>query len=281
MTRYEPVQLAFKSVELEGCSKDKAPILFLHGMAVSKEQWGDIPEAVAKATNRKVFAVDSRNHGESPWSDVFNFDCNVDDLLSFMDSIGASKAIIVGHSMGGITSMNVALRAPERVEKLVVVDTNCRKLSQKLTKILLYYLSSLKAAVEKVPIDVDEDTAKKKIFENLFQEFYMLAKLEDSSFHIQLKRSSEGRWTFKSSIGLFMKAFMNHGELMTEPMGEYEGPTCFIYGKHSPYLVGQDEKNNRRFFPNAKMVGIDNATHSVHSDCPREFIDALLNFLQA
>ncbi|GBN32234.1 Protein ABHD11, partial [Araneus ventricosus] len=282
---YEPVQLAFNSVEPDVCSKDKAPILFVHGLTASKEQWCDIPEIIAKATNRKVYAVDSRNHGDSPWSDVFNFDCNVDDLLSFMDSIGAPKAIIIGHSMGGITGMKTALRAPERVEKLVVEDISCRKIPQPILEMVLLYVSLGQAALEQVPTDVDEDTARQIIFDavlrGLPQELKLLAKPENANFRVQLKRSPEGRWIFKSNIGLLMKALKNSKELMTEPTGVYEGPACFIYGKLSPFLVGLDEENIRKHFLNAKMVGIDNAAHSVHSDCPRKFTDALLNFLRA
>ncbi|GBM81372.1 hypothetical protein AVEN_172005-1, partial [Araneus ventricosus] len=191
-----------------------------------------------------VYAVDSRNHGDSPWSDVFNFDCNVDDLLSFMDSIGAPKAIIIGHSMGGITGMKTALRAPERVEKLVVEDISCRKIPQPILEMVLLYVSLGQAALEQVPTDVDEDTARKIIFDavlqGLPQELKMLAKPENANFRIQLKRSPEGRWIFKSNIGLLMKALKNSKELMTEPTGVYEGPACFIYGKLSPFLVCKD-----------------------------------------
>ncbi|KAF8768170.1 protein ABHD11-like [Argiope bruennichi] len=284
MARYEPVQLAFNSVDPEGCSKDKAPIIFVHGLTASKELWNDLPEITAKATNRKVYAVDSRNHGDSPWCDVFNFDCNVDDLLHFMDSINAPKAIIIGHSMGGITGMKLALRAPERVEKLVVEDMSCRKLSQPMLDMVFLYISLGRAALEQVPSDVDEDTARKIIFDTVMQslpqELKMLARPDNTNFRIQLKRTPEGRWAFKSNVDLLMKALKNSNELMSEPTGVYEGPSCFIYGKLSPFLVGLDEPNIRKHFPNAKMVGIDNATHSVHTECPREFNDALLNFLQ-
>ncbi|CAL1278460.1 unnamed protein product [Larinioides sclopetarius] len=202
-----------------------------------------------------------------------------------MDRIGAPKAVIVGHSMGGITGMKVALRAPERVEKLIVEDMSCRKIPPAILEMVVLYVSLGQAALEQVPADVDEETARQIIFDSVLrglpQELKILAKPENANFRIQLKRSPEGRWTFKSNIGLLINALKNSKELMTEPTGLYEGPACFIYGKLSPFLVGLDEQNIRRYFPNAKMVGIDNATHSVHSDCPQEFTDTLLNFLQA
>ncbi|GBM81374.1 hypothetical protein AVEN_172007-1 [Araneus ventricosus] len=103
---------AYNLVEPDGGATDKPPVIILHGVTASKEYWYDIPKTVANATKRKVYAVDARNHGESPWSEVFDFgDCNVVDLLHFMDTIKAPKAILIGHSMGGITIIKTAIKA--------------------------------------------------------------------------------------------------------------------------------------------------------------------------
>ncbi|GFT17978.1 hypothetical protein NPIL_352751 [Nephila pilipes] len=66
MERYDPVPLAYKYVEPDGCDKEKAPLIFLHGMAASKENWYETPEVVAFSTKRRNKVIDSRNHGESP-----------------------------------------------------------------------------------------------------------------------------------------------------------------------------------------------------------------------
>ncbi|GIY75130.1 hypothetical protein CDAR_372151 [Caerostris darwini] len=62
--------------------------------------------------------------------------------------------------------------------------------------------------------------------------------------------------------------------------GVYEGPASFIYGKASHFSVNNDEERIKKHFPNAELVGIEGATHLVHTDCPREFLAALLNCLQ-
>ncbi|GFY44635.1 hypothetical protein TNIN_198421 [Trichonephila inaurata madagascariensis] len=58
MASYTPVELAFSSIEPDGCAKDKAPVLFLHGVTSSKEYWYDIPQTVANATKRKPERVE-------------------------------------------------------------------------------------------------------------------------------------------------------------------------------------------------------------------------------
>ncbi|CAL1278451.1 unnamed protein product [Larinioides sclopetarius] len=177
MTKIEPVPLVYNLVEPDGDAIDKPPVIFLHGLSASKEIWHDIPKTVANATKRKVYAVDSRNHGESPWSDVFNFDCNVDDLLHFMDTIRAPKAILIGHSMGGFTSIKTALKA------------------------------------KKVP------------------------KFDENGYMIPLKKTEDGRYTFKSNIEGLQNTVKSAEQLQSSLSGKFEGPICFIYGKISPFQV--------------------------------------------
>lgn len=57
-----------------------------------------------------MYAVDIRNHGESPWSDEMDLEILSNDIGDFMDDHEISKAILVGHSMGGKTAVVFALR---------------------------------------------------------------------------------------------------------------------------------------------------------------------------
>ncbi|KFM70267.1 Abhydrolase domain-containing protein 11, partial [Stegodyphus mimosarum] len=100
MSSYVPVKLAYKTVEPTSGTGDKSPIIFLHGCTASSDYWGDIPQTLANETKRKVYLLDARNHGDSEWSDVFNFDVNFNDLAYFMDTMNISKAVLLGHSMG-------------------------------------------------------------------------------------------------------------------------------------------------------------------------------------
>ncbi len=78
------------------------------------------PRRSEPAQRHRVTLVDMPDHGQSPWSDHFDYVAAADqvaELLSADDPVA-----LVGHSMGGKISMLVALRHPELVERLVVVD---------------------------------------------------------------------------------------------------------------------------------------------------------------
>ncbi|CAL1278453.1 unnamed protein product [Larinioides sclopetarius] len=283
MAKIEPVALVYNLVEPDGGTADKPPVIFLHGLTASKEYWYDIPETVANATKRKVYVVDSRNHGESPWSDVFDFDCNVDDLLHFMDTIKAPKAILIGHSMGGITIIKTALKARGRVEKAVIEDMTACKVNSQITEAIYNKICLARKAVEVMPTGLDEKSARffiiNFILNALPPEAKQFTRFDENGYMIPLKKTEDGRYTFKSNIESLQNAIKNAEQLQSSPSGQFEGPICFIYGKLSPFQVSKDEDEIKKLFPKVEMVGIEGATHTVHNDCPAEFKEAVLNFL--
>src|SRR5437899_1940421 len=96
------------------------PIIILHGLFGSLDNWQPISRKLGESFH--VFAVDQRNHGRSPHSDIFNYQVMAEDLREFMQAHNISRAHLLGHSMGGKTAMQFALVHPEQVEKLIVVD---------------------------------------------------------------------------------------------------------------------------------------------------------------
>ncbi len=96
------------------------PLLVLHGLFGSARNWQTLARRFAET--RRVYALDLRNHGGAPWADGMSYPQMADDVLRFLDDRGFARANVVGHSMGGKTAMTLALRHPDRVARLVVVD---------------------------------------------------------------------------------------------------------------------------------------------------------------
>ncbi|GFT00392.1 abhydrolase domain-containing protein 11 [Nephila pilipes] len=159
-SRCIPVPLEFTTLEPAECHEDKAPIIFLHGVTASKEYWCDVPVKVANATKRKVHILDARNHGDSPWSNHFNCDTNVADVLHFMDEINITKAIIVGHSMGGATAIGLAFKEPQKVEKLFIEDVSIGAFPEHVITMLRHKLMMSQKAMENLPTDLNITEAR-------------------------------------------------------------------------------------------------------------------------
>ena len=72
----------------------------------------------------EVYAVDLRNHGQSPHSDEMTFFSMAEDVVEFCRHHDIASSILIGHSMGGRVAMTVALTRPEIVDRLVIVDAS-------------------------------------------------------------------------------------------------------------------------------------------------------------
>ena len=80
----------------------------------------------------RVLAPDQRGHGESSnfgHADAYSFDILVEDLAGFLDALDVQRCHLLGHSMGGMVAMRFALRYPERLTSLILMDTAAEPLT--------------------------------------------------------------------------------------------------------------------------------------------------------
>jgi 3-oxoadipate enol-lactonase len=81
------------------------------------------PQIPALTSNYRVLRYDTRGHGLSDAPDgAYSFDMLVADVIALMDHYGIDKATFMGLSLGGMTGLGLALKHPDRIEKLVCCD---------------------------------------------------------------------------------------------------------------------------------------------------------------
>ena len=96
------------------------PLIILHGLFGSSDNWYSLAKVFAE--HFTVYLIDQRNHGQSPKSDAFDYALLTEDLAEFIQEHSLQQPILLGHSMGGKTAMNFAVRYPEQLSRLIVVD---------------------------------------------------------------------------------------------------------------------------------------------------------------
>lgn len=120
---YAPVNGLQMYYEIHGSGE---PLVLLHGAYATIDLWGPILTELAK--NHQVIAVELQGHGHTADIDdrPFSYEQFADDVAGLMDHLGIAHADIVGHSMGGSTGLQVAIRHPEHVRKLVALSAYSR-----------------------------------------------------------------------------------------------------------------------------------------------------------
>jgi pimeloyl-ACP methyl ester carboxylesterase len=98
------------------------PVILIHGFLYDSSTWHRNIDYLAQQAH--VFAIDLWGFGYSTRDNLdFSFALFEKQILLFMDALGIRQASLVGHSMGGGTSIALAVHHPERVDKLILVDT--------------------------------------------------------------------------------------------------------------------------------------------------------------
>jgi pimeloyl-ACP methyl ester carboxylesterase len=97
--------------------------VFLHGIGGRASGWAPVQAACAQAGHASL-AWDMPGYGESPSIDPYDFDGLADALARLLDAQGLTRAVLVGHSLGGMVALQMWARHPERVAALVLVASS-------------------------------------------------------------------------------------------------------------------------------------------------------------
>jgi 3-oxoadipate enol-lactonase len=107
--------------ELSGASAGRV-LMFSNSLGTNLGMW-DL-QAAELAASFRILRYDTRGHGQSEATPgPYTIERLADDVLALLDQLGIRRVNFCGLSMGGIIGMLLALRAPERLEKLVLCNT--------------------------------------------------------------------------------------------------------------------------------------------------------------
>lgn len=242
------------------------PLIIMHGLLGSSRNWGGL--AAKLGENRRVLALDLPNHGSSPWTEATDYPHMAREVARFIDEQVGGPAAIIGHSMGGKTAMLLALTRPELVEKLVVVDIA----PVSYTHTFAPYIRAMRAA----PLGSAERRAD--------IEHSMAGVIPDPRVRAFLMQNLEGspghyRWRANlAALGAAMDEILGFPPIADET--HYDGPTLFLHGAESDYVLPQHEDLILALFPHARFQAVEGANHWVHADKPAEFLAAVKGFLE-
>ncbi|MDH0865041.1 alpha/beta hydrolase [Mitsuaria sp. GD03876] len=110
-----------------GAGAGAAPIVLMHDSLGSVSLWRGFPEALAIATGRRVVAYDRAGFGQSgalgplPEADFIAAEAR-GAFLSVVDQLGLDRFVVLGHSVGGGMSVEIAAQLPERCEALITIS---------------------------------------------------------------------------------------------------------------------------------------------------------------
>jgi esterase len=234
------------------------PVLVLHGLFGSGGNWRSVARHLA--ATHTVHSVDLRNHGSSPWADVMGYAEMADDLLQLMDRLALRAPAVIGHSMGGKAAMALALRQPQRVGRLVVVDIAPLSYADTLTPFALAMsgaevmsTASLAEVQHRLQQAVPDPGVVPFLMQNL------------------VRHNDHFDWRI-NLVGI-CAAMPQLCGFPSELLGAtFERPVTVIAGERSDYVPQHDGSAFAPMFPCVQVEVISGAGHWVHVDQPAAFV---------
>ncbi len=249
------------------------PIVLVHGFGASSFSWRNNLNPIADA-GFTVYAPDMRGFGLSDkgWDKSMSQDAQADRLKAFLDVMRIDRAVLAGNSMGGGIVTNFALRYPDRVRGLVLVDP----------AIYGGMNSGLVSAVVSLP-------GIQRWGQHLLR--FILANDERNASTIKsawfdgsqvtpevLRGYRRALQTPNWDIGLL--ALLRDG--MSNDLGprlrDLKVPTLIVWGEHDTWISPSKAPKLKQDIAGSKLVIIPNAGHVPHEEKPEEFNGLFIDF---
>ncbi len=237
---------------------DGPNLIFLHGLGGDAADWAPNIGPVSK--HYHVYALDQIGFGRSdkPSGD-YKIETFVTYLEGFMQVLNIPKATLVGNSLGGWIAAEFAIRHPDRVDKLVLVDA--AGLRARASEILPVF--GLAAWAEKRQ-QLEGALRDRRLVEIEFERFSL-------AWH--LKRGDS------KTIERVVASVLAGKEFLDDNAAAIRAPTLVLWGRNDLWIPLAMGERLAKAVPGAKLVVLDRCGHLPQLERPTEFNSALLEFL--
>ena len=238
------------------------PVILIHGLSDSWFSYSRILRALSE--NYRVYALSLRGHGDSdrPAHGYAMADFAA-DIVAFMDALGIARATVVGHSVGSIVAQQVALAAPERLERLVLIGAAANPRN-------IVGVSELKQALDtfagQVPADFVRDFQLSTAYQPLPADF--LDQVVEESLKVPAH-------VWQAAVAGAL------GVDFTAQLGRIQAPTLLLWGDQDAYFPLAEQHVLANGLANAVLKIYPDTGHCPHWERPEQVAGDLLAFVGA
>jgi pimeloyl-ACP methyl ester carboxylesterase len=237
-------------------SSGEPALVFIHGWCCNQSMWGDQIEAFAP--EHRIIAVDLRGHGESDKPDQdYDIAGFADDMAWLLHEIGLDRPVLIGHSMGGVTLLNLLRQHPDVARAAIFVDAGFMPLPEEVRPLVAQTLEALKTP------------AYREVATNVVKAFLFRAE-SPPDLRDQVAASMAN-----APQRVMQTAFASTLSEENYPAGPLPVPSLFI---RAATLQATEEQIKQRY-PGMEVVSMDTG-HFNHMEKPEEFNEIVSRWLE-
>jgi pimeloyl-ACP methyl ester carboxylesterase len=254
----------------EGPRNDPSPIVFLHGTGSSLYAWDGWAETLKQ--KRRVIRYDLAGFGlTGPTLDgIYNTGRDVEMLIGLLDKLGVQRSVIGGNSLGGSIAWRTALAHPDRVEKLILVDSGGYP-SHATSVPIGFRLAGLPGVGW-----ITQHTLPRILVEQGYRNVFgdpnkVTAEMIERSVELTQRAGNRG-----ALIARFRQRRRNTD---IARIGEIKIPTLIIWGVRDRLIPPDDAERFHHDIPGSTLVMFDDLGHAPEEEDPARTVGAVETFL--
>lgn len=264
-------------------SQDRVPLLMLHGFGNEARIWSEFAPHVAP--HYRTLALDQRGHGHSDWDSQARYDPESmrEDLEQVTDTLALDRLVLVGHSMGGRVATLFAGRHPERMAGLVLVD-----IGPELDPRGPLRMRGEISAHRNPRFESIEDYARVVAHNHPVASPEAVARMAKD----ELRQCDDGLYELRMDPALRERFDEDDPEARAleargiadqwQALGNISCPTLVVRGAASDFLSPEiADRMVDEVLEDGRLAVVPQAGHSVMSDNPAGFLDAVADFALA
>ena len=247
------------------------PLVLIHGTFASLHTWDGWVEELEG--DYRLLRLDLPGHGLTgprP-DDDYTRQADVELIADWLDALGVERASLAGNSLGGAIAWRFALTYPDRVDKLILIDSGGLSAGESRDSPLIFQLLEIpllrRAAAVFTPRVFFERTLRQvyaqddRINDELIDRYYLLLRRRGNRIAL-LER-------------LQAPASQPPGNL-----SEVDHPTLIIWGDQDQWIPLEVAYRFDDRLPNAELIIIENAGHVPMEERPQETAEIAAEFLE-
>jgi len=247
-------------------------LVLIHGGGQNAHTW----DTVALALARPLVAIDLPGHGHSDWpqeSTWLDTSAMADDVAQVIEQFAPEARAVIGMSLGGATAIALAVRHPQLVRRLLLVDITPGVNGDKASDITAFLSGPETFAT------FDEILERTILFNPTRSE----ASLRRGVLHNSVQ-APDGSWAWRHQVGRPAVDTGLHVEradfhALWDALQTIAVPVLLVRGGLSPVVDDDDVAEFRRRRPDDKVVVVEGAGHSIQGDRPLELAAVIEEFV--
>jgi pimeloyl-ACP methyl ester carboxylesterase len=234
------------------------PLLLIHGLGGDADEWAFCFQPFSRFY--RVIALDLLGFGRSDKPRIrYTIATFVEQVHGFLRGLEIERATLVGNSLGGWIAASWALRFPETVDKLVLVDS-----------------AGAWGDATPLPVDLRVSTQRRlrDLFKLLFYDQSLATdELANLAFQQHLERGDD------ATIESVLREVHGGRERLDDTVGALRIPTLLVWGEQDAMIPLEIGQRLHRLIPGSQLVVIPECGHLPALEKPAEFIRCVLEFL--